>query len=80
MPTKQSESAGFEANLKRLEEIVKSMESGTLDLDQMIAAFEEGQKLVKACSTTLNEVEQRIEIIVKNSQGEITAEPFTPKN
>lgn len=80
MPTKQSESAGFETNLKRLEEIVKSMESGTLDLDQMIAAFEEGQKLVKACTTTLNEVEQRIEIIVKNSQGEITAEPFTPKN
>jgi len=80
MPTKQSESAGFETNLKRLEEIVKSMESGTLDLDQMIAAFEEGQKLVKACTTTLNEVEQRIEIIVKNSQGEIAVEPFTPKN
>lgn len=80
MPTKQSESAGFESNLKRLEEIVKSMESGTLDLDQMIAAFEEGQKLVKSCTTTLNEVEQRIEIIVKNSQGEMTTEPFTPKN
>ncbi len=67
---------GFEAALKRLETLVGQMESGELGLDDLVAAFEEGQKLVKQCSDKLNEVERRIEILVKDEAGGVTAQPF----
>ena len=65
------QSLGFETALARLETIASQMESGQLGLEDMVKAFEEGQKLVKACSSKLNEVEKRIEMLV---QGE--AVPF----
>lgn len=68
----------FEEALKRLETIVSEMEKGALDLEKMMAHFEEGMKLVETCSTKLNEVEKKIEILVKKG-GEITGEPFAKK-
>jgi len=67
---------GFEKSLERLEAIVQEMENGTLSLDKMMKHFEEGMSLVKFCSEKLNEVEHKIEILVKKN-GQITAEPFT---
>ena len=67
---------GFEAALKRLEEIVASMESGEVDLDTMIALFEEGQRLVKQCNSTLNDVEKRIEKIMDDGKGGVSVEPL----
>jgi exodeoxyribonuclease VII small subunit len=69
---------GFEAALKRLETLVGQMESGELGLDDLVAAFEEGQKLVKQCSDKLNAVERRIEILVQDEAGAVTARPFEP--
>lgn len=43
----------------------------------MVAAFEEGQKLAKLCSSKLNEVERKIELLVKKADGTAAAEPFT---
>jgi len=70
-----SEEPAFETALKRLETLVEEMEAGDLSLDQMITHFEEGSKLVEVCGKRLNEVEQRIEKLVKKD-GEITTEPF----
>jgi len=69
----------FEAALKRLEAIVEQMESGETDLDTMIASFEEGQRLVKFCTAKLNEVEKKIEKIVKNNADGVTVEPLELK-
>ncbi|MBU4199779.1 MAG: exodeoxyribonuclease VII small subunit [Verrucomicrobia bacterium] len=66
---------GFEKSLERLEAIVQEMESGTMSLDKMMKHFEEGMGLVKFCSEKLNEVEHKIEILVKKN-GQMTAEPF----
>ena len=66
----------FEKALARLEEIAAEMESGDLGLEKMVASFEEGQKLVKICSSKLNEVEKKIEMLVKKSDGTETTEPF----
>jgi exodeoxyribonuclease VII small subunit len=68
----------FEKSLERLEAIVEEMESGDLSLEQMIKHFEEGSKLVTLCSGKLNEVEQKIEKLVKKG-GALTEEPFEPK-
>lgn len=66
----------FEKALARLEAIAAEMESGELGLEKMVAAFEEGQKLVKLCSAKLNEVEKKIEQLVKNADGSVGTEPF----
>ena len=65
----------FEKALERLEKIVSEMESGSMSLEDMIARFEEGQGLIKFCSKKLNEVERKIEILVKKGD-EIVTEPF----
>jgi exodeoxyribonuclease VII small subunit len=76
MAKKEESPMGFEAALKRLEAIVEEMEAGETDLDTMIASFEEGQKLVKLCTAKLNEVEKKIEKIVKDGSGGATVEPL----
>ncbi len=76
MAKKEETPLGFEAALKRLEAIVEEMEAGETDLDTMIASFEEGQKLVKFCAAKLNEVERKIEKIVKDGSGGVTVEPL----
>lgn len=68
----------FEKSLERLEKIVADMEGGDLSLEDMIARFEEGQGLVRFCSKKLNEVEQKIEKLVKKD-GEMVAEPLDPE-
>lgn len=65
----------FEESLERLEKIVEEMDGGKLGLDDMIAKFEEGSKLIKTCSDKLNEVERKIEKLVKKD-GEVVAESF----
>lgn len=68
----------FEESLSELEELVSMMESGNMGLEEMVAAFEKGQKLVKTCGQRLNEVERRIEVIKKGTGDSITTEPLPP--
>ena len=56
----------FEDNLKTLEGLVGKMESGELNLDEMIKAFEEGRKLVTECQKDLDSIRQRIEKVTKD--------------
>ena len=65
----------FEQALDRLETIVGEMESGKLSLEDMMARFEEGQALVKICTQKLNQVERRIEILMKEGD-KVVAKPF----
>ena len=46
------------------------MESGGLDLDEMIKAFEEGRSLVKACQEDLASVRLKIEKVTKSGGTE----------
>jgi exodeoxyribonuclease VII small subunit len=72
--TKQPQ--GFEKSMERLEAVVSEMEGGDLSLEDMIKRFEEGQKLIGFCSKKLDEVERKIEILVKKNSGEVEAVPF----
>ncbi|MBN1557758.1 MAG: exodeoxyribonuclease VII small subunit [Lentisphaerae bacterium] len=69
----------FEQALERLEAIVAEMEGGTLDLETMIARFEEGRKLVALCSAKLDEVERKIETLVKEGDT-LRTEPMEDDN
>ena len=75
MSEEQKKEEGFEEALARLETLVEEMESGELGLEKMIQHFEEGTRLVDACTQKLNEVEQRIEKLVKKD-GKLQTVPF----
>lgn len=57
----------FEDNLNNLESLVRRMESGVLNLDDMIKSFEEGRKLVKVCEEDLKSVRLKIEKVSKSA-------------
>lgn len=66
----------FEEAMRRLEDIVQSLESGDLSLEDSIKTFEEGMKLVGFCSEKLEEAEQKVTQLVKESEGKYRQEPF----
>jgi exodeoxyribonuclease VII small subunit len=70
------ESMSFEAALLRLEEIVKSLESGSAPLDTSLEMFEEGISLVKHCNQKLDNAEQRIKILVIKQDGSYDEQNF----
>jgi len=55
----------FEKALERLNDIVKTMESKALPLQEGIALFEEGSSLIKKLESALQEAEKKIEDLIK---------------
>jgi exodeoxyribonuclease VII small subunit len=67
----------FEDALKRLEEIVRTLEKGEAPLDQSIELYQEGDKLKRHCETRLKAAQARIEQIAFGSDGKPAgAKPF----
>lgn len=50
----------YEEAMKRLEEIVKAMENGDLDLDQLEEKLKEAQKLIGFCRDKLTKTDEEI--------------------
>jgi len=59
----------FESALTQLETIVESMESGDVPLAELLAKFEEGNKLLKVCESRLKDAELKIELLKKQKDG-----------
>ncbi len=59
----------FEAALKRLEEIVRKLESGEAPLDDAIRLYEEGDRLKRQCEARLQAAQARIEAIQFGPDG-----------
>jgi exodeoxyribonuclease VII small subunit len=59
----------FETSLKRLEE----------RLEQSLKLFEEGVKLARICNARLEEAERKVEVLLKDKAGKMTAMPFEEK-
>ncbi len=64
----------FEKSLARLDEVVAALEHGDVPLDQALALFEEGTKLVKSCSSMLDAAEQRVRILSSGKDGPVLDE------
>lgn len=56
----------FEEAIKQLAEIVKSLESGEVPLDESIALYEKGMKLSKQCAELLENAEQKVRFLQQN--------------
>lgn len=61
----------FETSLNDLEKIVRKLEDGDLSLEESLKLFEDGVKLSRECQERLNSAERRIEVLLKDSNGEI---------
>ena len=59
----------FEEAFGRLEALVGEMERGELPLEQMLARFEEGVKLVRYCNEFLGQAQLRVERFVEQKDG-----------
>ena len=66
----------FEEALKKLESIVSKLEDGDLSLDESLNLFEEGIKLSRFLGKKLDQAERKIEILLKDEQGDIKPHPF----
>jgi len=69
------EKTTFETSMKRLEEIVATLETGEAPLDTLLALYEEGAGLIKSCNKMLDTAEQTV---VRLSKGEDGAPQETP--
>ena len=66
----------FEASMARLEEIVRTLESGSEGLDASLKLYEEGISLVRGCSETLDQAELSIKMLQIKSDGRAVAVDF----
>lgn len=76
MAKKEQGKMKFEEALGELERVVEQLESGDLSLEESLAAFEEGVRLVKFCNQKLAEVEKKIELLVKDKEGRSQFKPL----
>ena len=70
----------FEEAIKRLEEIVNRLEAGDIPLDDSIKLFEEGVKLYQICLKRLDEAEKKVEILLKDKNGNKILKSFQMEN
>jgi exodeoxyribonuclease VII small subunit len=66
----------FEDCLQRLEQIVGSLETGNLSLEESLKAFEEGIGLARHCAKYLDDAERRIEVLTRDESGGLETRPF----
>lgn len=66
----------FEQALAQLEEAVARLEQGKIPLDEALDYFERGVESANLCRKKLKAVEARIEVLVKDANGQFTTVDF----
>ena len=66
----------LEQSMARLEEIVGLLERGDAPLDEAMALFEEGVKLMRECTKRLDQAEQKVTLLTAGEDGQPREEPF----
>jgi exodeoxyribonuclease VII small subunit len=69
-----ADEARYEEIVQRLTKVVERLESGSLSLEESIAAFEEGIQLARAGAAKLEEAERKVEVLLENDR----VAPFAP--
>ena len=73
----EQETSSCEDALTELERIVEQMESGELNLEQSLSAFERGVKLTRECQQALSKAEQKVQALIEHN-GESILTDFHP--
>ena len=67
---KKKDKINFEDNIKKLEDIIRELESGNVPLDDALDKFNEAYKLSKECDTKLTEVSDSLNKVL-NKEGNL---------
>ena len=62
----------FEEAMKALEEVVRALESGNVELEKSIALYEQGARLKAHCEKKLKEAEEKVARITLGPDGQPT--------
>ena len=73
--TRKKTTSVFEDSMNELEKLVEQMEQGDISLEESLKAFERGIKLTRACQQSLQEAEQKVQILLEKN-GQQNLEPF----
>jgi exodeoxyribonuclease VII small subunit len=76
MKKTESQPKSFESSLNDLEKIVKELERGDLPLEESLQLFEQGVRLSRECQERLTQAERRIELLLRDSKGNLSTEEF----
>jgi exodeoxyribonuclease VII small subunit len=66
----------FEEALRELEQILSEIEGGQVGLEESLVKYERGNFLIRHCRGILSSAEQQIEILTKQADGSLKAEPL----
>lgn len=64
----------FEDTLNQLEQLLDTMESGELSLDESLAAFEEGVKLTRSAQQALANAQQKVEVLMASEEDDFDSD------
>lgn len=70
MTTELTSLPSLEDTLNEITALITKMEQGQLTLEQSLTHFERGITLIKHAQKTLNEAEQKVQILLEKNQGE----------
>lgn len=70
----------FESSLAELEEIVAKLEGGDMQLEESLALFERGINLARDCRDRLTKAERKIEILMQDSDGNLSPTEIEPSS
>lgn len=66
----------FEEAMSELQNIVRNIETGKDNLEDIIQNYERGNALKELCDKKLKEAKLRIDKIVQRAEGEVSLEPL----
>ncbi len=74
------ENLSFEDALKELETIVEKLEGGDVELEESIKIYERGAALKAHCLGKLKNAQLKVEQIVLNQDGDVSATPVSAES
>jgi len=78
MTDKAVKKESFETYLSQVEDAVRSLEGGKLKLEESIEKYETGIKALRQCYAILDQAEKKIQLLVKEKDGSLSAKDFEP--
>ena len=78
MTDKAVKKESFETYLGQVDEAVKALEGGKLKLEDSIEKYETGIKALRQCYAILDQAEKKIQLLVKEKDGSLSAKDFEP--
>ena len=64
-----NQNTSFEANMQRLEQIVRALERGDVPLEESLKLFQEGTALVRDCGKLLDDAQLQVQKVLSAADG-----------